>query len=47
MTKQFIDDEAELSNLDYSSDEEENLQEFLDDSDNEIKGYLIYLFIYR
>lgn len=38
MTKQFIDDEAELSDIDDSSNEEENLPEFLDDSDNEKEG---------
>lgn len=35
MAKSFIDDEAELSESDYSSENEENIPNFIDESDDE------------
>lgn len=49
IVKDYIDDEAESSELEYSSDDddEDNLPTFIDESDDDLKGiidsYLIYI----
>lgn len=41
IVKDYIDDEAESSELEYSSDDsEDNLPTFIDESDDDVKGII-------